>query len=320
MRCGIVAVVLTCFVSAATGQTSGPKPAAAFSSGNSIVLVSKAGETISTIKLPVGVGEFSFSPDLKELAVVVPHHDKSGGKMYLYSLESRRLQPIPAQSVSPGSAKSEVYSEPQFSSDGTKLFFNTHPQAEGDLYETSGPIAELDLKSLRARAFQWSSGLVTDGFLSSPNGREFLLWDEEKVIEPNGTTLFDLRDFSLDAAFKWALDVAWIGNSCILYQAGKSPNSRVKGEISYFVLQLKSLKSFSAPKIIGLSDKELAGVVSYRYPYAVVKSTTDSVANQRPEYFLISPDGTRTKLTLGDATVARVLPSDLSDDLPTACR
>lgn len=293
---------------------------AAFSAGNSVFLVSKAGEVVSTIKLPVKVGEFAFSPDLKKLIVVTLHPDESGGKMYLYSLASKQLQRIPAHAVLSNSARTEVYSEPQFSEDGTRLFFNTHPQAEGDLTDTNGPIAELDLKSLRARALESTIGPITDGFLLSPNGREFLLWDEEKVIDTNGTTLFDLHDFPLGNSFKWALDVAWVGNRCVLYQAGKSASSRIKGETSYFVLQLKGLKSVGASTIIGLSDKELEGVVSYRYPYAVVKSPQDSAGNRGSGYFLVSPGGTHTKLTLGDATFVQVIPNALADDLPAECK
>jgi len=303
------------------GQAPGPGPLVAFSSGGSVVLVSKTGEAVSTIKLPIKVGEFSFSPDLKKLVVVSTHPThESGGKMYLYSLESKRLQRIPAKNVLPKSATLEVYSEPQFSPDGARLLFNVHPQADGGLYETSGPIAELDLTSFRARALEFTGGLVTDGMLLSPNGREFLLWDEGKVIDTSGITLFDFHEFQLEEPFKWALDEAWVGNSCVLYEAGKSANSRIKGEISYFILNLKTLKSTSTLKTLGLSDKDLDGIVSYRYPYVIVKSAADSAGNRGAEYFLISPDGARTKLTIGDATVVQVLPNKLTDDSPSECR
>jgi hypothetical protein len=320
MNNGMGAWLLLLVVGAACGQTHSQAPVAAFSSGNSVSLVSKAGGVVSTINLPVKVGEFAFSPDLKKLVVVTPHPDESGGKMYLYSLASKQLQRIPAQAVITKSASSEVYSEPQFSEDGARLFFNTHPQAEGDLTDTNGPIAELDLTSLRARTLESTSGLITDGFLLSPSGREFLLWDEEKVIDTNGTTQFDLHDFPLDNSFKWVLDVAWVGNRCVLYQAGKSASSRIKGEISYYVLQLKSLKSVGSSTIIGLSDEELEGVVSYRYPYAVIKSKEDSAGNRGSGYFLVFPGGTRTRLTSRDATVVQVLPNTLAADLPAECK
>jgi hypothetical protein len=312
--------VLVLVVATASCQTSEPVPVAAFSSGNSVVLVSKTGRTISTIKLPFSVGEFSFSPELKKLVVVTMHPDGAGGKMYLYSLASKQLQRIPLHAVVPESASSEVYSEPQFSEDGTELFFNTHPQAEGDLYETSGPIAELDLKSLRAKALESTIGLLTDGFMLSPNGRGFLLWDEGKVVDTNGTTLFDLHDFHLVESFQGALDEAWIGNSCVLYQAWKSANPRIKGKVSYFVLNLKTLKSTTALRTLGLSDGELDGLVSYGYPYAIVKSTGDSDGNRGGEYLLVSPAGTHTKLTSGDPTAFQILPSTVKNNLLAECR
>jgi hypothetical protein len=320
MKNGIGALVFLFVVATASCQTRGPVPLAAYSSGDSVFLVSKVGEVISTIKLPVKVGEFSFSPDLKKLVVVTLHPDGAGGKMYLYSLASKQLQRIPVQAVVTESAKSEVYSEPQFSDDGTKLFFNTHPQVEGDLAETSGPIAELDLKSLRARVLESTTGLITDGFLLSPSGRELLLWDEEKVIDTNGTTLFDLHAYPLDESFKWVLDVAWIGNSCVLYQAGKSANSSIKGEISYFILNLKTLESAGTVKTLGLSNRELNGLDSYRFPYAMVKEATDAAGNRGAVCFLVSPGGTRTKLASGNAHGVQIIPNQLADNLPSECR
>ncbi|MDR3676647.1 MAG: hypothetical protein P4N24_14235 [Acidobacteriota bacterium] len=320
MKSDIGAWIFLLAVSAASGQTPSQMPLAAFSSGNSVFLVSKVGEIVSNIKLPIKVGELSFSPDLKKLVVITPHPDESGGKMYLYSLASKRLQRIPAHAVVPASASSEVYSEPQFSEDGATLFFNTHPQAEGDLAETNGPLAELDLKSLRAKAVESTTGLITDGFLLSPNGRELLLWDEEKVIDTNGTTLFDLHDFKLQAPFKWALDEAWIGNGCVLYRAGKSATPRIKGETSYFVLNLKSLSSASASKVVGLSDKELEGVVSYRFPYAIIKGTQDSAGDLGSGFVLVSPGGTRTRLATAGAAVVQILPNKLPANFPSECR
>jgi hypothetical protein len=166
-------------------------------------------------------------------------------------------------------------------------------------------------------------GLLTDGALMSPNGREILLWDEEKVIDTKGTTLYDIHDLQLDDSFHWALDMAWIGNSCVLYEAGKDSDhyshSYLKDQISFFVLDLKSLKSTSASEVLGLSDKELDGLVSYRFPYAVVKSTPDS-AGRGPGYFLISPGGKHTKLMSRDANMVEILLDETPEELPTECR
>jgi len=321
MRIGACILTLSLPVAPAICQTPPPEPLAAYSSGSSVVLVSKTGKVVSTVRLPVRVGEFTFSPDLKEIVVISRHpHDESGGKMYLYSLESKQTQRIPAHALEPGATRSEVYSEPQFSADGTKLFFNTHPQADGDLGETLGPIAEFDLEPSHARTLEWTIGLITDGFLLSPSGREFLLWDEGKVTNANGATVFDVHDFELEAPFKWAFDIAWIGNSCVLYRAGKQTNPYIKDEVSFFVLDLKSLKSASAFKTIGLSDKDLDGLVCYRYPYAIVKRPADIAGDHRPEYFLVSPGGMRTKLTSGDATAFEILLNRLMDDVPSGCK
>jgi len=57
-------------VATVRGQAPGSRPLAAFNSGDPVVLVSKTGEAVSTTKLPIKVGEFSFSPDLKKLVVI----------------------------------------------------------------------------------------------------------------------------------------------------------------------------------------------------------------------------------------------------------
>lgn len=320
MKNAILALTLLVMTATAYCQMSGPRPLVAYSTGNSVVLVSKAGEVVSAIKLRIKVGEFSFSPDLKKLVIVTPHPHESGGKMYLYSLESRQLRRIPVEAVLPQSARAEVYSNPQFSAGGTKLFFSTHPQAKGDVYETSGPIAQLDLKSLRAKVLPWTIDVFTDDPMLSPNGREFFLPDEGHVVDTNGTTVFDLHGFRLEKPFKWVRDEAWVGNSCVLYQAGESSDPSIKGAISYFVLDLKTLKSTGPLKTLGLSDSELDGLVSYRFPYAIVKNSADLTGTPGAAYFLVSPGGTRTKVAPGDAAVVRVLPHNRNDDLPTECR
>jgi hypothetical protein len=320
MNSHIAALALAIAVGTASCQTSSPVPLVGISLGNSVVLISKSGKVISTIRLPIKVGEFSFSPDFKEFAVVSPHPDTAGGKMYLYSMASKQLRRIPLRAVVPESTRLEVYSEPQFSADGRELFFNTHPQADGDLAETNGPIAELDLKSSRARAIASTIGLLTDGFLLSPNGREFLLWDEEKVVDTNGATIFDLHDFQLEETFKWALDIAWIGNSCVLYQAGKSQNSRIKSDLSYFVLNLRTLKSDNAIKVLGIANEELEGLVSYNFPNAVIQSTATSADDRESGVFLISKNGKRQKVAPKSATNIQVFADELKEDLPAECR
>lgn len=328
---GVEAFILVAAIAAARCQTSGPVPAVAFASGNSILLVSKTGETISTIKLPIRVGEFAFSPDLRRLVVVSLHPgDESGGKMYLYTPESKQIQRIPAQAVSPEESRSEVYSDPQFSPDGSKLLFIAHPQAGGDLFETSGPIAELDVKSFRARVLPSTTGSATtgpddtDGAKLSPNGREILLWDLGIAIDTKGTILFDLHDFQLDESFHWASDVAWVGNSCVLYKAGKLASHYshpyLKDQISFFVLHLKNLKSTSASETLGLSDRQLDGLVAYRYPYALIKSAADAAGNRGEEYFLVSSGGMRTKVAPGSAAIVQILPNNAKDDSPSECR
>src|SRR5262245_3899093 len=102
----------------AAGQAKQTLPVIAYSSGNNVALISWDGKPIKTIKLPVEVGEFSISPDQKSLAVVPPHDGKYGAKMYLYTIATRKLVPIPAQIIDKEAGPDEVYSEPQFSPDG----------------------------------------------------------------------------------------------------------------------------------------------------------------------------------------------------------
>src|SRR5579863_4923510 len=158
MSSQIAALALALAVGTASCQTSPQVPLIGYSLGNSVFLISKSGTVIRTIRLPIKVGELSFSPDLRKLVVVSRHDDTAGGKMYLYTMASQQLQRVPLRALVRESARLEVYSEPQFSGDGKELFFNTHPQAEGDLAETNGPIAELDLKSLRARTIASTIG------------------------------------------------------------------------------------------------------------------------------------------------------------------
>jgi len=122
----------------------------------------------------------------------------------------------------------------------------------------------------------------------------------------------------LDDSLTWAHDVAWIGNDCVLYQAGKGTNPFVRNAISVF--NIKTGKSLGALEVLGLSDQALDGLVSYNYPNAIVKSVVYSQYDVTMVYSLVSPDGTRTSLKLEDPSAVQLLPDKQMDDMPSECK
>ncbi|MGD0842127.1 MAG: hypothetical protein ABSA32_13310 [Candidatus Acidiferrales bacterium] len=124
----------------------------------------------------------------------------------------------------------------------------------------------------------------------------------------------------LDDSLTWAHDVAWIGNDCVLYQAGKGTNPFVRNAISVFIFNIKTGKSLGALEVLGLSDQALDGLVSYNYPNAIVKSVVYSQYDVTMVYSLVSPDGTRTSLKLEDPSAVQLLPDKQMDDMPSECK
>ena len=304
------------------GQATKSKPEIAYSSGDFVILTSKEGKILRSIRLPVRIAEFSISPDLKSIAFVASHRGEAGGKMYLYWPATNQLKQIPSRPVFASSK--EVYSDPQFSRDGSKLLLVAHPQGEGDLFETSGPVVLLDLKSLKATTLSSTRGgrlgpVDTSEPRLSPNGRKILLWGAMTVLDLEGKQLRDLQGVQPQGSFTWSRAVEWIGDTCVLYQAGKGENSYLRGPISLFVLNLNNGKTSGILDVLGLSDEALEGLVSYNYPNAIVKNVKYSTYDVSIQYSLVSQDGTRTALSLDNPALVQLLSGNNDNELPTAC-
>ena|ERR1039457_3985141 len=140
------------------------------------------------------------------------------------------------------------------------------------------------------------------------------------VTDTNAQTLYDLHDMQLEPTFVWARDVAWVGNGCVLYEAGKSTNRYLRTPTSYFVFNLKSGKSTTAFDALGISDKALEGLVAYNFPNTIVKNVVNSAHDVGLGYSLISQDGTRTSLGLEHPSEVQLLADLQADGLPTECK
>jgi len=259
-----------------SGQEKQTLTTIAYSSGNSVVLTASNGKPIKTFKLPIPVGEFSIAPDQKSIALIPTHaKNKYGAKMYLFSVTTGKLTTIPLQPVDKGAGAGEVYSEPRFSPDGKKLLFVTHAQADGDIIEGSGPLAILDLKTLQAKPLQPKTQI--DGsadFLSRPmwdlKGRQILVNIEDTlaVIDVQANSIRRLDHEVLDNFLDWSTGIGWIGTNCILYEMG---TARTSADSSFFVLDLKTGKHFPSGQVPGLSKTDLRGLVSFTFPFALIK-------------------------------------------------
>jgi Tol biopolymer transport system component len=300
----------------AQGQTKPPLPVIAYSSGNDVVLISWEGKPIKTIKLPIEVGEFAIAPDQKSLAVIPPHDGKHGAKMFLFTVATRKLVTIPSQTIDKEAGADEVYSEPQFSADGTKLLFATHAQADGDIVEGSGPLAILDLKTLRAKAIAATTRIgAGPDFLSHPRwdsaGRQVLMNIEDTlaVVDTQANSMRRLDHEVLENLLDWTAGVSWIGTNCIFYESGSAPT---RAKSTFLILDLKTSKNYPAEKILGLSNDELRGVASFSLPYGVAKKN-DGLA-------LLTSGGKTESLSVPKVTTVQLIPPASGGDIPAECR
>ncbi|HEY1209096.1 MAG TPA: hypothetical protein VGE85_06995 [Terracidiphilus sp.] len=329
-------VILGILISTVMGQHPSHRPALAYSKGDTVVLASINDETIKTIKTPIDIGEFSISPDLKNLILIPSHPGKYGAKMYLYKVESKELIQIPKNSINAAPGKSGIYSDPQFSPDGSRVLFVAHSQAEGDLVEGSGPLAVLDMKSLHATVLQSTSnidGLGPDFANNpkwSPDGKNILINFEGSmaITEQDGKSLRDLSDLPphisyTKSPFTWNKGINWIGNNCVFYQAGNDQNMINQSGMSFFVFNIKNGENYESAKVLGLTNKELDGLYSYVYPNAIVMQTKPADRGYEWRivgYILVTRDGVRSKLKFDGYSTVQLLQRNVVSELPSECK
>ena len=262
---------LSLFAMAALGVACG-QPASpvvvGIATGPTLSLYDANGGVVKRIDLGKPVAGFALSPAQSQLVIVSPEREH-GGALYLVDLNTgsrRKLTagPFVFQHLNPN--EREVYDGPAFSPDGRSLVFAVHGDQPGDgndAEENSGPLAILDLRTLKPRVLKATNNIDGEGPCSesdpkwSPDGKWILFNCETGAFLTNvaGTVL---RDLKIDPSDGYSSAIGWVGGNCVLYE--QTPESDRNAE-RHFLLNLATGRSVDAAAPLRFPKKEVVGLM-----------------------------------------------------------
>jgi hypothetical protein len=143
----IVLFVLTCHGNLQV--KSGESPALAYESNGVLHVVTATGHNLQDMRTSLRIGSFAISPDA-EAVVFTPltrKPDVYGGQLFLLRDSSKLELLTHGPYYNKSRRPAEVYSDPDYAPDGSRVVFSIHSQPTGDLVEASGPFAIIELKT-----------------------------------------------------------------------------------------------------------------------------------------------------------------------------
>lgn len=149
----------------------------------------------------------------------------NGGPLYEISLSTGHTRRLTA-SRKHVYAKWEVYADPDYSPDGTKVITAVHATSCGDAVMASGPIASLDLQTGDLKALPASMDIGGYGPVYgadprwSPDGKKLVvdLESSADVMDATGKSLQDIDQWMPSPVPNSSL--GWLGNDCIVFIGG----------------------------------------------------------------------------------------------------
>jgi hypothetical protein len=128
---------------------SGESPALAYESNGVLHVVTATGHNLQDMRTSLRIGSFAISPDA-EAVVFTPltrKPDVYGGQLFLLRDSSKLELLTHGPYYNKSRRPAEVYSDPDYAPDGSRVVFSIHSQPTGDLVEASGPFAIIELKT-----------------------------------------------------------------------------------------------------------------------------------------------------------------------------
>ena len=237
----------------------------AYSEAGAVHLLTSSGQLAKTIKISASIRDFAISPDGKRLIFTNADRTAYGGLLYQLIISSGSVQELPHRLEN----HSEVYADPEFSTDGSDVAFAIHGQAHGDLVEASGPIGVLDLEKGQISVLEATKKI--DGDLPAfanephwaPDGSSILFNFETgaALVDAKGEKLRDITSQMESSDDEWSHALGWLGSKCVVYIAGK--NQEDANRKSPRILNLSTETTMLAAKYIGVPEKSLIGLNAF---------------------------------------------------------
>lgn len=320
MKSAILTIVLFALTCHGNLQVkSGAAPAVAYESNGVVHTATATGHNLQAMTTSLRIGSFAISPDA-EAVVFTPlpkKRDLYGGHLFLLRDSSKPELLTHGPYYNRSRRPAEVYSDPDYAPDGTRVVFSIHSQPAGDLVEASGPFAILELKTkkvtvlpdtLHIRGEAWGVGFASSAFWS-PDGRKILLNFEDRsaLTDPEGKSLEDLSP--LMKGEDWTSSLGWLGSQCVVYVTGKDYVDARQHPARF--LNLKTHDTGTLDTLLGLTPQQVTNLVAI--------SGAVRVRRQGTELLVESGAGRWSIPHANDETRVRVLRRPPSET-PESCR
>jgi len=313
----IILFAVTCHGS--SQAKSEERPALVYESDGILHVVTAAGRKLRVVWTNVKIGSFTISPDTEKVVFspLSQKPDLYGGQLFLLQ-DSRKPELLTRGPYYNKSRRpAEVYSDPDYAPDGTRVVFSIHSQPRGDLMEASGPFAILELKTRKVTVLpdtlhvpgeQWGTGFASSAFWS-PDGRKILLnfEDGSSLTDPDGKSLEDLSPFMKGE--DWTSSLGWLGSQCIVYVTGKDYLDARKHPARF--LNLKTHDTGALDVLLGLTPDQVTNLVAISGSIRVRRRGADMLVESGTNMWSIpNADGHRR---------VQILPRPASE-APQSCR
>lgn len=303
---------------------SPPRSAAiAYVSGTTLTFADASGRVLERIPLGRKITDFDLSPNRK-LLVAAAADTTYGGPLELFNFQTRKWTTLTHGRLyfhHLYKGEREVYADPSFSPDGTRVVFAIHVNSPGDgndVIDASGPLAVMNLKTRQVTILKATTHVEGPGSCFSntprwsPNGQRILYNCEDGalVLDADG---HHLKILPIGTSNYFATGLGWLGNQCILYVRAKDLSDYPSYEARY--LNLSTGRSADASQLLP-GGKQTAQGLMEASPVVAVQRFYFLNGRKNPPVYLVTAHG---KIDLPEDAATLPLNRWTNAALPAAC-
>jgi hypothetical protein len=201
-----------------------PPTGVAYSANGHLVVLTASGAVARVVNAKVPISSFAIAPDRRSVIYAPAGPQDAGGPLYELSLITGQARMLIRTQIYD---KREVYADPDFSPDGSRIVFAIHAQPTGDGVTMAGPFAIFDTERQATRVLRSTMSFggygptYGSGPRWSPGGnRIFLNLVGDFAITNRSGEHLQMPDQWTHVPIENMFAIGWWGNNCIVYKGG----------------------------------------------------------------------------------------------------